>query len=101
MASVARSFRIICSGVCRLRRREIKSPPSPLQGLLDSHNTWTSFRGAGQNLAFLARIAQPLGQPLGQSPAVIGLPENQQPGIGGEMLIGGHYLDSPIESGFK
>jgi len=46
--SASRSNLTICSGLCRLRRRVIESPPRPLQGPVDSHNTWIRFWGAGQ-----------------------------------------------------
>src|SRR5215207_1160284 len=46
LASAWRSLRTICSGECRL---PITSPPYAHPGLLDSHSSWTSFRGAGQH----------------------------------------------------
>ena len=41
---------MICSGECRL---PIKSPPYAHRELLDSHNNWTSFRGAAHTYGFV------------------------------------------------
>ncbi len=49
MAWASRSLRTICSGVCRLRGRDVESPLSVLQRLFDSHDAWTSFQGAGHH----------------------------------------------------
>src|SRR6266511_709223 len=43
-ASACRSFRMTCSGVCRV----IGSSPCPSRGVRDSHSTWTTFWGADQ-----------------------------------------------------
>src|SRR3972149_3207125 len=56
IASASRSFRMICSGLCRFRRRDIESPPRPSQGPLDSHNTWIRFRGAGHRRLLLSLL---------------------------------------------
>src|SRR6266545_2103903 len=45
-ASACRSFRMTCSGVCRV----IGSSPCPSRGVRDSHSTWTTFWGADHDL---------------------------------------------------
>src|SRR3990170_1813358 len=71
IASASRSFRMICSGLCRFRRRDIESPPRPSQGPLDSHNTWIRFRGAGHRHDYpsvLAAVQQIVGELVNLQP---------------------------------
>lgn len=75
-----------------------------LRGVAESESIQTLAKQFDELIArgiLLARIFEVGGQRLSESESMIGFPEEDETGVGGDPIIAGEDLDGAVERGFQ